>query len=336
MKDNSKVLINEDLGFINTREGVKILVDNSNLTYLSKFKWYIYKDGEPVANIKINGTTFKVKMKTVLTNSFKKKRAIHYINDNPLDNRTENLTFCKNEITIYENYATIKSIDKKRVAKVDLFMVGLIKEYTWSIKKTGYLYRREDRKSLYYHNLVMGIELDSNIYVDHIDSNPLNNLITNFRVCTMAENNRNRIKPLIQNPTSNYKGVSWSKRNGHWRVRVSVDYTQIACGEYINELAAASAYNYYARIYHGEFAKINDIEEMPKEEFELYSYKKKRRNHTTLTGISYHIHSKRWYARYKHDGIEHYVGTYSTEREAAIAYNEDIIKKGIDKKLNIV
>jgi hypothetical protein len=88
---------------------------------------------------------------------------------------------------------------------------------------------------------------------DHIDGNTLNNQKSNLRICTHAENLRNRGKG--KNNTSGYKGVS--KHNKKWRVRIGVDNRVIRYGCYDTPELAARAYDELAKKYFGEFARLN-------------------------------------------------------------------------------
>ena len=91
--------------------------------------------------------------------------------------------------------------------------------------------------------------------LDHIDRNPLNNLIDNLRTCTQSENNAN--KPKNKNCTSKFKGVSWNKVNSCWVVHIRRGGKLSYLGKFTDEVAAAIVYNKAALDYFGEFAIIN-------------------------------------------------------------------------------
>lgn len=326
---------------IHTEEGTEIIVDPISYDAVSRFNWHIHKDGEPIAHMRINGEKRAVKMKFIITESFKHGRNVYYINNNPLDNRLCNLTFCRNKIEIFDEYAIVKTFDEKRSAMIDLRMIGLIKQFSWSITKKGYAYRTENNQKFYLHNLIMGIEVDDKTnYVDHIDGNPSNNLMENLRICTIAENNLNKIKSANKNYSSKYKGVSLNKKSNKWRVGVKLQGEIVYSDYFTNELAAASAYNYYARIHHGEFAKLNDIDEMSKLDFEKFKYKAnidyntRHGNGSNFIGVLHRKRNDRWIARCFYHGEEHYIGSFDTELEAAKAYNEVVVKNNLDRKLN--
>lgn len=276
-------------------------------------------------------------MKMIVKSAFRHDRAIFYVNKNPLDNRLENLTFCENEITIKDDYAIIKSSCGNKSGKIDLDMIGFFKEYTWSIRDNGYVFRRKDRKSVYFHNFVEGVE-DSckEMYVDHINRDPSDNRSINLRKCTNLQNQFNKEKPRISNSTSKHKGVSWCDNKQAWRARYTLHGKENFLGFYTTEDIAASVYNSHIKELHGEFAVLNDVPDYSKEDIKKSKLERSNMSHTNLKGISYHIHSKRWYARYMHDGKEQYVGTFKTEKEAAIAYNNDVISKGFDRDLNVI
>jgi hypothetical protein len=93
------------------------------------------------------------------------------------------------------------------------------------------------------------------VIIDHIDNDGLNAQKHNLRVATQTENKRNARKRA--NTSSQYKGVSWSKRNKKWRAYVRYKHTQIYLGYFVNEIDAALAYDDAARKYYGEFARTN-------------------------------------------------------------------------------
>lgn len=135
--------------------------------------------------------------------------------------------------------------------------------YEWASKNKwkynqGYVIRSKWPNSSYrLHRLIMNAS--KGIYVDHIDGNPLNNLRSNLRLCSNAENGRNQ--KLHKNNTSGYKGVHWSKLNKKWKVEIKINYKNKFIGLYNTKEDAAKAYNEAALKYFGEFARLNKIGE---------------------------------------------------------------------------
>lgn len=64
------------------------------------------------------------------------------------------------------------------------------------------------------HHVVMGMKPQRGFVVDHIDQNGLNNLRSNLRVCTHAQNGWNSTR---KTGASGHPGVS--KSRGNWAVR---------------------------------------------------------------------------------------------------------------------
>lgn len=100
-------------------------------------------------------------------------------------------------------------------------------------------------------------------YVDHKDRNKQNNHYSNLRWCTSQHNNRNRGKRINKKgppTTSKYKGVSWCKQKGKWRVRIMANKDtrkEIHLGFFDDEEEAAETYNIAAVKYFKEHAVIN-------------------------------------------------------------------------------
>ena len=94
--------------------------------------------------------------------------------------------------------------------------------------------------------------------VDHINHDTLDNRRENLRLCTYAENARNRRKTR---GTSQYKGVYRPWNDSCWWASIKVNRRTIHLGWFTAERDAARAYNAAALKYHGTFACLNDIEE---------------------------------------------------------------------------
>jgi hypothetical protein len=95
--------------------------------------------------------------------------------------------------------------------------------------------------------------------VDHINHDGLDNRRANLRVCSHAENIRNKRKS--RGTSSIYKGVSWHKSRGKWEAYIIVSGRKTHLGLYADEAEAARAYNEAAREMFGEFAFLNDLSE---------------------------------------------------------------------------
>ena len=98
-------------------------------------------------------------------------------------------------------------------------------------------------------------------HVDHafMDSSVNENL----RLATSSQNNANRAKQKScrgKPTTSQFKGVSWFKRDKKWKATICVNKKYIHLGMYEDEKDAAIAYNKAALHYFGSFACLNNFE----------------------------------------------------------------------------
>ena len=147
-----------------------------------------------------------------------------------------------------------------RVALVDDEDFEELSRYQWCAAKNRnkfYAHRKErdsqgKRYSVYMHREVLKTPHD--MHTDHIDGDGLNNMRANLRICTIAENQRNRGKQ--SNSTSKFKGVTWQKVSNKWRARITVNGKKKHIGCYVTAEEAYRAYCEAAKKYHGGFAHI--------------------------------------------------------------------------------
>lgn len=119
------------------------------------------------------------------------------------------------------------------------------------------------KASILLHRLIM--QVSPWLVVDHRNGDTLLNIMSNLRICTISQNNSNRISKL--GSTSRYLGVSLESgnRGKKWAVSISSctehpsERKTVHGGRFATEEEAALAYNELAIKYHGEFARLNVI-----------------------------------------------------------------------------
>lgn len=133
---------------------------------------------------------------------------------------------------------------------------GQLRELT-NITHKGYYRVRFKGKQTYWHRVVYEAlvePLKADEYIDHIDGNKLNNVVSNLRKCTKSDNSRNQKK---SRGSSQYKGV-YLYKSGIWRATIQLE-KKIHLGYFEDEQEAALAYDRAALEYYGEFARTNKM-----------------------------------------------------------------------------
>jgi hypothetical protein len=92
---------------------------------------------------------------------------------------------------------------------------------------------------------------------EHEDRNRANNRWSNLRNATYSQNMFNI--PVRAGNVSGRKGVSWSKGNQKWYVRIGLERKSIYVGSFDDVEEAAHAYNKAAIKHFGEFAVLNPV-----------------------------------------------------------------------------
>lgn len=146
-----------------------------------------------------------------------------------------------------------------REAIVDDADFDFLSFFKWHATETGYAKRNVRTHGGGYYRMVCMHDYillpDPGIYVDHINSDRLDNRRANLRLCSHAENIRNQ--SMKSNNTSGYKGVCWDSSVERWRTTVTKDGRKIYIGVFVDAHAAALAYDEAALFHFGEFAKTN-------------------------------------------------------------------------------
>jgi hypothetical protein len=138
------------------------------------------------------------------------------------------------------------------VAVVDDEDYPLVSKLNWYYNQ-GYA---KNKPGLSMHRLITGAKQGQ--IVDHRDGDGLNNTRSNLRLCTQAENARNR--KMQSNNSSGYKGVYWDRSKKKWTAQISYDRRYHNLGSFDSVEEAAVAYNTVALDVYGEFARINVLQ----------------------------------------------------------------------------
>lgn len=131
----------------------------------------------------------------------------------------------------------------------DFELVSRFKWHSLKIhnKPTGYAV-----SNVRMHRLI--IDVPSDMYVDHINGDPLDNRRCNLRICTNAQNQQNTES---RGGSSRYKGVSFNKKAGKWVGAFLFEGRCYYCGQWENEDDAARAVDKKRGEVCGTFASKN-------------------------------------------------------------------------------
>lgn len=158
-----------------------------------------------------------------------------------------------NEIKIHNDYAEVILYDNKcniiGSTLIDIEDVEKVKNIKWCIMSKGYVIGTMQNKRILLHRFLMNCPSD--MTVDHINRNKLDNRKSNLRICTMQENDFN--KPILKNNTSNVTGVNFSEKMGKWRAYININRKQINLGWFANKEDAIRVRKQAEIEYFGEF-----------------------------------------------------------------------------------
>lgn len=172
-----------------------------------------------------------------------------------------------NKYIINNNY--VEMIIESKVygiirVKIDNDDLEKCSKLTWHYAKnkdSKYIQTRIKGKMIKLHRYIMDIN-NSNLVVDHINRNPLDNRKSNLRICSYKENSFN--KSIRVDNTSGIPGVSFHKTNKKWRAKIKYNNLTIHLGYFEDINEALINRRVAEEILFGEYSpneKMENIEE---------------------------------------------------------------------------
>lgn len=145
----------------------------------------------------------------------------------------------------------------------DIEDYDLIKKYTWREDSNGYIVASLDRNidnrsCIMLHRLIMGVDENDKIEIDHIGHNTFDNRKKSLRIVNHSQNISNA--GLRNHNTSGFTGVSWSNKDKRWIASITSNNNVIRLGSFKVFDDAVSARKEAEDKYFGEYSYDNSIE----------------------------------------------------------------------------
>ena len=157
----------------------------------------------------------------------------------------------------YEVHGDVLKITTKNGIEIiaDADDLEKLNKYSWCISKTGYPVANINYKVTKMHRYILGLS-DPTIIVDHKNRNPFDNRKANLRICTIADNTRN--KSVSKNCKSGHIGIRKTPY-GRYNVRITCNRKEIYVGNFKTLEEAIAARKTAEQKYHGEFGSHNAV-----------------------------------------------------------------------------
>lgn len=198
----------------------------------------------------------------------------------------------------------------------------------WTYDAKGYAYRKVKKVTLFMHRAILNAS--GPVIVDHINGNGLDNRRCNLRIVTVAQNVYNQ-RPQTKNKTSQFKGVVFSKRLQRWQAYIKKGSERRYLGTFDDELDAARAYNAAARHFFGPNAYVNEVNDDTLTFSDLY----RKPTSSGYRGVHFDRQSGKWKAQIQVNKAKIFLGYYTSELDAARAYDSYVIANGLRSRLNV-
>ncbi len=219
---------------------------------------------------------------------------------------------------------------RKKSTPDDITQTSLLVPYS-----NGYIPKKINKKQYSVH-VLMALTFVPNPEglptVDHIDRNTRNNHIWNLRWASHSQQQANKgLRNIVK--SSQFKGVTWDSKRELWCACVTREGKRYKLGRYEDEAQAALQYNKRALELFGEFAVLNPVDPS----IELIKPHKPRVKTSRYRGVSWSKSKERWKAYIVVDTKQKYIGQFQDDDDAAIAYNDMVLKLfGSKAVLNVI
>ncbi len=195
-----------------------------------------------------------------------------------------------------------------------------LKQYSWYVASDGYVHGTVNCIPVKMHRFIMKPET-KNDKVDHINHDKTDNRRSNLRICDDVLNAHNR-------SSDGYRGIYLIDSN-KYAASISKNGITYYLGSYELEIDAVRAYDRKATELYGNNANLN----LPHEDNRSFEYIIKKKT-TIYRGVS--KSNTKFRVDITIDKKKCYFGTFDTELEAAKVYNNEVINRKLDRKLNII
>jgi hypothetical protein len=209
-----------------------------------------------------------------------------------------------------------------------------LKKYTWILNTKGYAQATVMGMTVTMHRYLMNAPTD--IMVDHINHNKLDNRLSNLRLVKDIINSHNTTKRT--GTSSKYIGVY--KRGDKFAAEIKKEDEHYYLGVFKTELEAAKARDRKAIELYGSDANLNLpreqlYEEVTKTTKTTGNHNKTKLENTTSKYIGVSKKGNKFSAEIKKDKVKYRLGTFATQEEAARARDKKALELyGQDANLN--